>query len=232
MAFDIYAGPFTRFYRRDWENVVQRQSRLDGTEYKMIYAGGDPGPPPPAEEVREAVKAWREAIVQALSPHGVTNLNWAEDDGAEYITERPGWEGYSGLLLWAAYAERPGAEPPYALPEHWADDPIYQSVMNEPGMHFVTILQATLWLPGDFDFCFNFPGLVDEQVMIGSCRGLSEQLRELGQRQLNWRKPGSLAGPQGETVIPTEEAAKVGHTCFTEIANQAAEKGLPIVLSF
>jgi hypothetical protein len=30
MAFDIYAGPFTRFYRRDWENVAQRFARLQG----------------------------------------------------------------------------------------------------------------------------------------------------------------------------------------------------------
>lgn len=233
MAFDIYAGPFTRFYRRDWENVVQRQARLAGTEYKMIYAGGDPGPPPPAREVREAVDAWRGAILHALAEHGLKNLSWSEDDGAEYITDRPGWEGYSGLLLWAAYAEKAGEQPPYELPKSWSDDPTYQSVMaSEQGMHFVSILQASLWLPGDFDFCFKFPGLVDQEVMIGSCKGLRDQLRELEQRPLTWKTPSFLQGLRGKSSVTTEDAAKSGHACFSAIANEATEKGLPIVLSF
>lgn len=52
MAFDIYAGTLVRYYTRDWENVVQRQARIDGTPYTMIYAGGDEGPRLPKKYCR------------------------------------------------------------------------------------------------------------------------------------------------------------------------------------
>ena len=55
MAFDVYVGTMTRFYRRDWENVAQRMSREQGIRYNVIYAGGEPAAPPSADEVREAV---------------------------------------------------------------------------------------------------------------------------------------------------------------------------------
>lgn len=233
MAFDIYAGPFTRYYRRDWENTMQREARLKGTEYKMIYAGGDPGPPPPAHEIRETVNAWRGAIILALAPHGIEKLDWPEADGTEYFTKRPGWGGYSGLLLWAAYAERPDKEPPFELPKSWADDSVYQSVMaNGHSLHFVTILLASVWLPGDFDFCFKFPGLVEQEVMIGSCKGLRDQLRELEHKPLKWKKPSLLQKFRGDDAVPLEEAAKAGHACFSALAEKAVENGLPIILSF
>lgn len=233
MAFDVYSGSFTRFYTRNWENIAQRQARLDGTEYKMIYAGGDPGPPPPAQEIRDLVNEWRSAINEALAPHGLKELDWSEADDTEYFTDRPGWDGYAGLLLWAAYAERPNEEPPLELPESWADDRVYQSVMeDEQRIHFVTILLASLWLPGDFDFCFKFPGLTDEELMIGSCRGLRDQLHELEGKPLKWQQPDSLQNSRNDSVLTFEEAAKAGRACFYALAEKAAQNRLPLVLSF
>ena len=196
----------------------------------MIYAGGDPGPPPPAQEVHDVVNAWRSAINEGLTPHGVKALEWSEADDTEYFTDRPGWEGYGGLLLWAAYAERPNEEPPFEFPQSWSDDPVYQSVMeDEQRMHFVSILLATLWLPSDFDFCFKFAGIVEEEVMIGSCRGLRDQLRELEGKPLKWQKP---VNSSSDSVVTFEEAAKARLAFFQALAEKAVDNHLPLVLSF
>jgi hypothetical protein len=84
----------TRFYRRDWDNVAQRMAREQGMQYKMIYAGGDPEPPPAADEIRLGVAGWCEALSRALQPHGFGTVAWDEGDEMPYFTDRPGWEGY------------------------------------------------------------------------------------------------------------------------------------------
>jgi len=126
MAFDVYVGTLTRFYRREWENVVQRMSREQGMQYKMIYAGGEPEPPAPADDIRQAVIGWRSALSEGLKPHGFGPVTWDEGDSVPYFTDRPGWEGYGGLLVWAAHDEHPEMPVPMHLPESWVDDPAYQ----------------------------------------------------------------------------------------------------------
>lgn len=232
MAFDIYAGTFTRFYTREWENVVQRQARLDGTQYTMIYADGDEGPPS-KEEVSSEVAAWRDEINEALAEHKLGPIEWAEDDSQPYFTDRPGWEGYSGLQLWAAYAERQGSKPPYALPRSWAEDAVWDAVMsNEAEIHFRTILQATVWLPGDFEFVFKFAGLTEDEVMIASTGRLAAQLRELGERQLNWQKPPLLEKFRTTKSIPLQEAAEWGRSSFLSVVDEAVKARVPFMLSF
>lgn len=234
MAFDIYAGTFTRFFTRDWENVVQRQARLDGTEYRMIYAGGET-PPPSPEEVREVVAAWKAGINGSLAQDGHAAIEWSEDDGQPYFTDRPAWEGYAGLLLWAAYAEKPEAKPPHFVPESWAADRVWQEVMERDAIHFRSILQATLWLPGDFRFCFGFPSLTgddDEEVMIASTGGLLAQLRELGQKPLQWQSQGLFSKLRRNDGVPLEEAAQWGRERFVAVVEKAVEAKLPFMLSF
>lgn len=235
MAFDVYAGTLTRFYTRGWENVVQRQARIDGTEYRMIYAGGDPGPPPPAAEVRGAVAAWRDGINRALAPHGCGEIEWSEEDDRPYFTDRPGWEGYSGLLLWAAYAQSPEVSPPFELPKSWADDPVHERVMaDDHPARYAAILAANLWLPGDFPFRFRFPNLVEgDDVMISSTGGLLEQLRGLRAEEPRWGKPSLLSRiKRTGAAVPLEEAARVGMTVFSNLAEEAVLNRLPILLSF
>jgi len=233
VAFDIYAGSFTRYYTRDWENVAQRDAHIKGIAYEIVYAGGDPGPAPSARDVRETVIAWRNGINTSLAAHGVKNIDWSEEDGGPYFTDRPGWNGYAGLLLWSAYAERPECTAPYKLPKDWSDDPVYRSVTAESQTpRYVTILRTTVWLPGEFDFCFKFPGLVEDEVMIGSCKSLLGQLRELEQEPQRWGKPSLLHRIRSGDSVATEEAAREGHRCFSALAERACEHGLPIVLSY
>jgi len=122
MAFDVYVGTMTRYYRRDWENVAQRLARERGLGYKTIHVGGNPGPPPPSEKIRQLVEAWWEILSRIVQEQGFGPIRWEEDDTQPYFTERPTWDGYTALLIWAAHAEHPDLPLPTHLPQSWVDD--------------------------------------------------------------------------------------------------------------
>lgn len=229
MAFDIYSGTFLRFYTRDWENVVQKQAREQGTEYRIIYAKGNEDPPA-AAEVAEAVAAWQQGMNSALSPHGLGPIEWSESDELPYFTDRPSWEGYLAVQMWAAHLERPEAPVPQFLPEQ-------SSVLAEvlgcgDDLHFRSILQGGVWLPGDFEFTFKFPTLVEEKAMIGSTGRLLRELRELRQRPLQWaRKPWNLFARKKDAVV-FRDIADWALTVFENVVERGHAAKLPFILSF
>ncbi|MDR2187889.1 MAG: hypothetical protein LBE62_07520 [Azonexus sp.] len=229
MAFDVFVGTFTRFYTRQWENVVQRQAKAEGHHYQMIYADGD-NEPPTAEEVLEGVSGWQRAINEGLAVHGLGPIEWSEDEKQPYFTDRPGWEGFSALLLWAAYAQSTEQPAPPYLPEIWLEDPVYQSVMDREKPEFPAILMANIWLPGDFEFRFEFPPLAgDDNVMIASTKSLLDNLHRLATTEPNWSKNFI---PEQEKQIPFEEAAREGMDVFAALAQHAVDNSLPLILSF
>lgn len=169
MALDAYVGTMTRFYRREWENVVERSAHEQGTRYTVIHAGGKPAPPPAAEEIRQAVATWQNELSRQLEPHGVGRIAWNEGDNVPYFTDRPAWEGYRALLVWAAHAEHSHLPMPAELPQTWLDDPAFVRC-TAPGSHsrFRTILEAEVWLPVELPFVFKGPSLSSETSKIGS----------------------------------------------------------------
>jgi hypothetical protein len=224
MAFDVYAGTMTRFYRGEWENVAQRMTREQGGKYTMIYAGGEPPPPPPADEIREVVLHWCRALSSALATHGVGPIAWSEDDDVPYFTDRPAWPGYTALLVWAAHAEHPNLPLPSSVPDSWLDDPAFQrSIKPEFKTNYGTILDAQLWLPAEFLFVFEFPTLTSEKgSRIGSAFTLRRQLDQ-------------LKGKTSEKLSAKTELAQTASSaieCFRTLVEMACEHQVPILLSY
>lgn len=256
MAFDVYVGTLTRYYRRDWENVAQKMSREQGYEYRRIVAGGEQGEPPSAEDIREGVTGWCRAMSAGLEPHGFGPITWEENDQQPYFTDRPSWDGYSGLLLLAAYDEHRELPFPRTLPEVWSDDPAFQlSEHSDSTTRYRSILWPSIWLPSEFPFVFEGPTLTSEEPSrIGSVFTLKKQLddlhtrtkdllprlqTELGPVEENVEKVGffgKLFGKkpeqkkfQGESF---GKAAEWGLTSFRELAAKACEHRLPLLLDF
>jgi hypothetical protein len=230
VAFDIYAGTFVRFYTRDWENVVQKQARLDGTEYRMIYAGGDAGPPA-AADVSAAVDAWKEGINAALALHGLGPIDWSESADQPYFTDRPSWGGYAALQLWAAHLEKPELPVPYLLPETPTDDPALAAALASSTLGFRSILQGGVWLPGDFDFLFQFPALTEGEVMIGSTGRLLQEIRKVRSKPLAWAKKPFFFGKKKDAT-PFQEIAEWALPVFEGVVEQGHAAGVPFMLSF
>jgi len=238
MAFDLYSGTFTRYYRREWENCVERMSRESGMEYRRIYAGGEPGTPAPAEEIREGVGHWRRAMNEALGTNLTGPISWDEGDGQPYFSDRPAWDGYSAVLLWAAYAACPEMTRPTHLPSRWADDLAYQkATAKESEAPFPNILVASMWLPGNFDFVFTFPTLVSKDAQpIGSTFALRAELDALMAKtaaELDAAPPiGEETDQPDEEVVTLVQMARFGLGIFREMAEWACKHHLPLLTDF
>ena len=253
MAFDVYVGSMTRFYRREWENAGQRLARKMGAKYNMIYAGGEPDPPPPADEIRDVIGLWCAELTEGLRDLKCGEIKWNEGDEAPYFTERPAWEGYAGLLIWTAYAEQPKLTPPAILPERWDSDLAYKksSSPNHPSL-YQQILRANLWIPADFNAVVEGPDLCGEQAVIGSTFELKRALDHLAdsrppilqgesvpetKQKSKWaslfgaRKKQIAENPaqQGNSLIA---CAGQGLSIFRQLAEKACENRLPIMLSY
>jgi len=232
MAFDIYSGGFARFYAREWENVVQAEARKTGKEYRMIYAGDDPGPVD-WKEVEEAVERWRAAIVEGLGDNAPEDLFWSESRTTPYFTDRPGWNGYSALVVMAACTAC--GEP---LPEKLDEDALASDVVlrtYDPMLSdsFRSITQVQIWLPGGFDFSFDFVNLCNEKAHIGSVNRLNTDLAGLKIRQdISDAAISSIMRDGYSDSASVRTIATFGLAVFSHIAEKARENHLPILLSF
>jgi hypothetical protein len=231
MSFDVYAGGFARYFAREWENVAQKHARETGMEYRIIRPGNDPGPAK-WEEVQETVEYWKSVLRQGLGPNDPGDIDWNEGRDAPYFTDRPGWQGYSALVVMAACA---ACEEP--LPDRLAEDSIVSDVVQRAQVAnfqggYQAITRVQLWLPGSFEFSFDFVDLCNQTAHVGSLRRFVQELDVLMQvygiteEQLAAAQPGG----KGETAFLPE--AHFGLAVFRRVAGDAFKNRLPMMLSY
>ena len=232
MAIDIYVGGFVRYFTREWENVAQKWARESGTHYQII---GPNGPPQPAnrDEVADAVKHWKAAINNGLGSNLSKPIDWDESSEAPYFTDRPGYEGYGALLVWAAHAEC-GTRPPDSYNGEWfSDEAFLECAQPKRGQKYRPIICGSLWLPGEFEFSFDFEDLTGESVHICASTSLERSLRELNQHTFGMSSTDcadALRAEFGES--PTlESLARFGLALFHNLAEKSVQHHLPIMLS-
>jgi hypothetical protein len=235
MAFDIYVGSFTRYYRQDWENVAQRWARENGIRYNLITPGGEQGPPASAAEISQFIVSWRETLNSSLNSLLSEPLAWNDSAESPYFTNRPGWDGYCALLIWTAYSHFPNKVPPEMVPESWANDCVFQAATSKDcKTPKKQILLPMIWLPCRFDFVFQGPSPMNQEIAIGSSSALFEQLLAI--------KNSREANPDFQEVTTHVEASdttqKLKPTAqhalqmFIDMANNSVEHRLPMILSF
>ncbi|WP_442511090.1 hypothetical protein SH528x_002755 [Novipirellula sp. SH528] len=232
MAFDIYVGGFSRYFSREWENVVQKYARESGTHYQMI---GPDGPPQAAnwDEVAEAVTHWKAAINNGLGSSISEAIDWDESPNAPYFTDRPGYEGYGALLVWAAHAER-GTQPPTSYDGEWfSDEAFLECSVPKKGQKYRPIICASTWLPGEFEFSFDFQDLTGEKTHVCANTSLQRSLRDLNENTFGM-SPSDLAdvltADLGEHAS-LESLARFGLALFDNLAAKSVQHRLPIMLS-
>ena len=231
MSFDVYAGGFARYFAREWENVVQKHARETGMEYRMIRPGNDPGPAK-WEDVQAAVGHWKAALKQGLGPNDPGDIDWNEGRDAPYFTDRPGWDGYSALVVMAACA---ACQEP--LPERIAEDSLTSDVVmraqaaNFQG-HYQAITRVQLWLPGSFEFSFDFVDLCNEKTHVGSLSRFVQELDVLMQVYGITEEQLAAAQPGGKDDTEFLPVARFGLAVFRQVAGNALKSRLPMMLSF
>ncbi|HOG47500.1 MAG TPA: hypothetical protein PLJ35_21525 [Anaerolineae bacterium] len=225
MGLDVYVGALTRYYGGDWRTAAQRLDGTRGPAAGLEALDGD---------TRMAVLTWRDGLSLGLQAHLEDPLDWDESDAAPCVIGTLGWEGYAGLLLWAAYAEHPELARPVEAVAEWEADPAYQA-SNAAGFasrcgHL--LYGPELWLPCPFCFTFRAEDVCGDEVAIGSSPALLAELQ--GLNAATWAadaatlKEWRATPPPGKATL--EDWARYGCAVLLELAGRSVAHGLPMKL--
>lgn len=236
MGLDIYVGSFTRYYAGDWELVTAQAARELGAKFQVIR-GDDPSDAiRDPEKIRPIVIEWRRRLSESLGNSLERPLDWVEDSNAPYFTDKPAWDGYQALLLWAAYEEHPELRIPADLPENISKDMAFVlSTSEHYKTHYPALLSDTqIWLPNDFSFVLKTPDCAGREVMIASSSSLVQELDDLNKRTWNASEEElSKAAFEGcENNVPLEVAARFALALFRRHAVLSVSHRLPMLLDW
>ena len=240
MGLDVYAGPMTRYFSGDWQTAAQKFAAENGLELVTVRQGEDPANPPEraaAADVQKLVTLWRDAMLTGLSNNGIDAEPWNESLEAEYRTDKPAWDTYGQLLVWAAYAERSELSRPTAAVEDWEQDPAYRITQDpDVGTAFVNLLCGVeVWLPIEFDGWFQSILPTQRTVTFGSLPRLQLELDALNEATwhadadtvASWRRGDGI-----EHTAPLESKAQFAFSIFHALSNFAVTQRTPMLLDY
>jgi len=236
MGLDIYVGSFTRYYCGDWETAAARAAREQGIPFEVVRP--NPGPQDAVKDpavIHQAVESWRTALEAGMRQELVDGLSWDERAGAGYFTERPGWVGYSGVVLLAAHTACPDHPRPEFSITHFDNDAAFQDLAaREFRCNFSHVFEVEIWLPCAFAFTFRAQDIAGHEVIFGSSRTLLEQLRRLNndiykadaETLGRWKSEGACSADL------FDQSARFGLAMFLHHAELSVEHRLPMRLDY
>ena len=236
MGLDIYVGSLTRYYARDWETVVQKHARETGMPLTVLRPNDPEEVITDQNAIRVAVSTWRDNLTAGLGNNIDEPLKWDESADSPYFTDKPAWDCYSSLLLWAAYLEHPDLVRPAGCIEDWnADEAFKRSSSNGFQTEYPALLCNTeIWLPANFTFTFAASDVSGKTINFGSVQALRDELAEINARTWRadsatlaaWRRQGA------DHLAPLEVGARFAFAIFYDLASAAADHRLVMKLDY
>lgn len=238
MGLDIYVGSLTRYYRRDWETIVQQAGRELGAPVQMLYVNEtDPDDETLNEdETRDAILEWRASLANELTQYLPDGLNWSEEASAPYFTDKPDWNGYGALMLWCAYAKHPEIPRPTAVIKEWEESSVLKaSQADEFSSEFPCLIKGVeLWLPGQFKIIFKASDAAGVEMVMGPIAQLQADLIKLN--QMTWRDSDENIKEWRRVIDPNtksfDELARFSYSIFNELVGEAVKHKLPMKLDY
>ena len=244
MGLDVYVGPLSRYYSGQWETILQQVGRRSGLTVRVIRpAERKPGflatlverfkgRPEPSDPVA-VVNTWMASLRQHAGVE--TTFAWDDAPDGEYFTDKPAWDCYGALVLWAAYDENPPKERLSTATDQWSADTAYAiASTNRSSRYRHLVANTEVWIPSDFDEPFSAPMPAGGPAVIGSSVRLLSELQTLNRRTWQaggrdielWRQEGAEYG------APLEKSAKMGFAVFHELASKSVDLRLPMKLDY
>ena len=235
MGLDVYAGPLTRYYSGTWQTILQQSAAETGMTIEVVYSHGQPKWPRP-KRARKLVLSLRDSLNRHLAAHLTRPLDWPEDPEGRYFTDKPAWDCYGSLLLWAAHNEHPNLPHPERALQDWTKDPAFAASMS-PDFHTSypsLLLNVEFWIPGDADFTFRAPDPFGNETTFGFTAPLLRELEVLNANTWGasggtisaWRHRGA------EHLAPFEISAQFGFAVLYQVARDAVSACLPVRLDY
>ncbi len=256
MALDVYVGPLIRFYTGSWRSIIGQS--IDGFDpacgvldgeiernadmqvntpegVRTIEVKSNRKYIQPFATAGQKIEKWRQALNQTLAVHPEKPLDWDESDNGVYFTDKPGWDAYGALQLWAAHEEHPEFEAPAMVPEDIDADPAFQVSSDEHvETRYPTLLRSDFWLPAEYSFISKGRAPNENDVTFGFSTALVKELGELNAR--TWSADEATVSDWFVRATNKEDAfencAKFGFAVFYALARKAVKHHLPMVLDW
>jgi hypothetical protein len=233
MGLDVYVGSITRYLCGDWETVVQQYARETGLELRIIRKYDPPDAIRDPVEVLPIVLRWRESISASVQDLGGPPLDWDERPEAPYFTDKPAWDAYGDLMLWAAYTERT-LTPPTTSSTDWYNDPIFSAAAKGDTDYPALLTGAEVWFPVDFPFTFRASWITGDDLVYGSAPQLARELNDLNVRTFrasteHLKESRNEGKEQGD---PLEKGARFGLAILSAMTTAAIEHKLVMKLDY
>lgn len=138
-----------------------------------------------AQRLRAGVEAWRRDLLAAVAEKVRAAIDWDEGSAATLQVDL-GAAGWSGLRLFAFYAEQTHLEMPDTVPALLELDPAWRAAADGKfaNSRYGHLLACRVWLPGDVPVTLRAPMPDGSSAEIGSLAVLQDQLRFLNARTL------------------------------------------------
>lgn len=256
MGLDIYAGTLTRYYTHNWKTVLQQWAEENGYSYSKISPEGGEATEDAmtTEEIQRAIEDWRDWILAAVTPEGgEPYAPWREDNEKPYYTDKPDWEAFGALLLYAACLLY--KEPlPLTVEKRWDFDnhPLVKRAAEDSEKQWSLFAGTTWWLPITEPFYFQAQNPVQDSISIGTTGALLEELKkinELGWKAdeetiLSWVKTegypadaeisanGQMTEIEEHTIFNTESLAKFSFSILWQAVSFSMEHQVPVLMDF
>lgn len=258
MGLDIYAGTLTRYYTDNWKSATQQWAEANGLSFSRITPQGEQAHKESqlsTPEIQEIMENWQSQILAALtSPERPAYAPWTEDNVSPYYTDKPDWDAFGALLLYAA-ARTYGEPLPKTVEKNWDFEkhPLIQRISEDEKMLWSLFIGASWWLPLEEGVAFNGSDPAGGEVTISTAGALKKELNQINsigwqadeETILSWTqtegypadgeiRDGKLtdAGIAEHTVYDTESLAKFAFSIFWKAAKFSLENRVPILLDF
>lgn len=181
MGLDLYAGTFTRYYIRNWKTVVEAWAEANGVDFKRTETEDEEKLSP--EEVQEIVCAWRDEMLQAVTPENQLPETWEESNDKAYYTDKPDWDAFGAMLLVTA-AHTYEETIPETLEKGWdfTEHPLIKRLAEDHEHVYSLFRSVMVWVPiTKSTMVFRGPMPTGNEVMIGTLGALEQELEHINE---------------------------------------------------
>lgn len=254
MGLDIYAGTLTRYYAQNWKTAVQQWAEENGYQFSKLTPSGQPireNRPDPSE-VQQDMEAWRDAVTKAVSQEGCLQPSWAEDNEKPYYTDKPDWDAFGALLLYAACRAYQEPVPP-TVKKGWSfhEHPTVLRFAGEIERKWSLFSDTELWLPIDDFLLLECQNPVGAEGIVSTTKCLRAELEKINEigwcaseaEIIGWSdsegyptdgqvENGEIIHLGTETEYNTDSLAKFAFSMFYQAVLFSEENNVPILLDY
>ena len=236
MGLDVYVGSLTRYYAHDWLTIVQQIGLRTGTPVYTVRPNAQPEAIKDPAKIAATILQWMHGLSAGLGANIPDALAWNETAEAPYFTDKPNWDCYTSLLLWAAYSEHPQLARPSEPAASLTDDPAYQlSISSTFQTKYPSLLHGTeIWIPMDARLVFAAADPAGKTKRFSSVLALRDELTALNEgtwkadaaTTAGWRSDHFDHGARMET------RARFAFSIFYTLVQAASDNRLVMLLDY